>query len=307
MPVGSRGNKELTGTSLIRLQQNLKGINYIIIDEYSMLGQTMFGWIDRRCRQATGKIDEVFGGKSIILVGDPGQLPPVADKPLYHSSTSTSIGEQGHLAYYMFNNVVKLSVNQRVQGVNPQQTQFRDLLMRLRTGDCNEEDWKLLLTRQPSKAENIAEFQYATRLYFSNEEVANYNFHQLAELHQPIARIDARHSSDLAKKASPDQMSGLEPSIFLSKGAKIMLTMNLWTDVGLCNGATGTVVDFIYANNQQPPDLPVSIIVKFDDYSGPSINHSMPAYVPICPITVTSETLDGVHERQQLPLKLLGQ
>lgn len=65
--------------------------------------------------------------------------------------------------------------------------------MRLRTGDCNEEDWKLLLTRQPSKAENIAEFQYATRLYFSNEEVANYNFHQLAELHQPIARIDARH------------------------------------------------------------------------------------------------------------------
>ena len=304
LPVGSRGNKQLTGTSLIRLQQNLKDINYIIIDEYSMLGQTMFGWIDRRCRQATGKIDEVFGGKSIILVGDPGQLPPVADKPLYHSSPSSSIGQQGHLAYYMFSNVVKLSVNQRVQGVNPQQTQFRDLLMRLRTGDCNEEDWKLLLTRQPSKAENIAEFQYATRLYFSNEEVANYNFHQLAELHQPIARIDARHSSDLAKKASPDQMSGLEPSIFLSKGAKIMLTMNLWTDVGLCNGATGTVVDFIYANNQQPPDLPVSIIVKFDNYSGPSINDTMPGYVPICPITVTSDTLDGVHERQQLPLKL---
>ena len=177
--------------------------------------------------------------------------------------------------------------------------------MRLRTGDCNEEDWKLLLTRQPSKAENIAEFQYATRLYFSNEEVANYNFHQLAELHQPIARIDARHSSDLAKKASPDQMSGVEPSLFLSKGAKIMLTMNLWTDVGLCNGATGTVVDFICANNQQPPDLPVSIIVKFDDYSGPSINDSMPAYVPICPITVTSEALDGMHERQQLPLKLV--
>ena len=144
---------------------------------------------------------------------------------------------QGHLAYYMFSNVVKLSVNQRVQGVNPQQTQLRDLLMRLCTGDCNEVDWTLRLTRQPSKAENIAEFQYATRLYCSNEEVANYNFHQLAELHQLIACIDAQHSSDLAKKASPNQISGLQPSIFLSKGAKIMLTMNLWTDVGLCNGA----------------------------------------------------------------------
>lgn len=64
------------------------------------------------------------------------------------------------------------------------------------------------------------------------------------------------------------------------------------------------VVDFIYADNQQPPDLPVAIIVKFDDYSGPSIIDSIPGYVPICPITVISQTLDGVHERQQLPLKL---
>lgn len=31
---------------------------------------------------------------------------------------------------------------------------------------------------------------------------------------------------------------------------------------------------------------------------------SLPNCVPICPITVTSQTLDGVHERQQLPLKL---
>ena len=132
LPVGSKGNKELTGPQLVRLQKNVQDINYVIVDEYSMLGQTMYGWIDRRCRQATGKIDEVFGVKSIILVGDPGQLPPVADKKLYHSRPSSSIGEEGHLAHFMFNDVVKLSVNQRVQGTNPQQTQFRDLLMRLR-------------------------------------------------------------------------------------------------------------------------------------------------------------------------------
>ena len=51
----------------------------------------LFGWIDKRCRQATGKTDEVFGGISIILVGDPGQLPPVADKPLYHSKLLSAI------------------------------------------------------------------------------------------------------------------------------------------------------------------------------------------------------------------------
>ena len=31
-----------------------------------------------------------------------------------------------------------------------------------------------------------------------------------------------------------------------------MLTMNLWTNVGLCNGASGIVVEFICAINQQP-------------------------------------------------------
>lgn len=85
LPVGPRGNKDLTGQSLCRLQESFDGIDYILIDEYSMLGQTTFGWIDKRCKQATGYHNKVLGGKSLILIGDPGQLPPVADKPLYHS------------------------------------------------------------------------------------------------------------------------------------------------------------------------------------------------------------------------------
>ena len=90
LPVGSKRNKDLNGTNLIRLQTKLKHIRYIIIDEYSMLSQTLLGWIGKRCRQATGLTDERFGGKSIILVGDPTQLPPVADKPLYHAKPTNS-------------------------------------------------------------------------------------------------------------------------------------------------------------------------------------------------------------------------
>ena len=52
-------------------------------------------------------------------------------------------------------------------------------------------------------------------------------------------------------------MSELEPVFFLAKGARVMFTMNLWSSVGLCNGAIGTVADFIYQNNHQPPDLPM--------------------------------------------------
>ena len=71
LPIGSRANKDLTGQSLCRLQDNLNGTEYIIIDEYSMLGQVTFGWVDKRCKQATGCWDRVFGGKSLILTGDP--------------------------------------------------------------------------------------------------------------------------------------------------------------------------------------------------------------------------------------------
>ena len=37
------------------------------------------------------------------------------------------------------------------------------------------------------------------------------------------------------------------------------------------SGATGTVVDIIYATNHQPPDLAIAVMVNFDDYRGVSL------------------------------------
>ena len=212
LPVGARGNTDLKGQALVRLQDKLQNIKYILIDEYSMLGQTLLDWIDKCCRQATGQQDEVFGNVSIILIGDPAQLPPVADKPLYHAKPSGVIGEQGHLAYLMFDKVVKLSENQRVQGSNPEQLSFKQLLERLRNGDSTQEDWQLLLSRQPSAVPNLSEFENAMRLFYGNDQVATYNYDQLLKLRQPIAQIDARHFSSIAKAVSPEEMCGLIPT-----------------------------------------------------------------------------------------------
>ena len=158
LPVASQSHKELTGESLARLQEKLLNVHYVLIDEYSMLGQATFGWIDRRCRQATGMKQQLFGGKSIILIGDPAQLPPVADKPLYHSKPSSAIGEQGYFAYHMFNKVVILTVNQRVKGSTLEQICFRQLLSRLRNGEMTEDDWNCLLSRQPMHVTDLHNF-----------------------------------------------------------------------------------------------------------------------------------------------------
>ncbi|XP_028417864.1 ATP-dependent DNA helicase PIF1-like [Dendronephthya gigantea] len=298
LPIGSRGNKDLTGQSLSRLKESVNNIEYMIIDEYSMLGQVTFGWISVANKQL------VIMTKCLILTGDPGQLPPVADKPLYHAKPSNAVGEQGYQAYHMFDKVVKLTVNQRVQGMTSEQIQFRDLLLRLRKGESTVDDWKLLLTRQPSSVINLCEFADATRLFYSNEQVANYNNEQITKLKYPIAHINALHSSPLAKKISSDDMSGLEPVVFLAKGARVILTMNLWSNVGLCNRATGIVVDIVYQNNHQPPDLPIAVIIEFENYRGPAFNVDKPSCIPIYPITVSSQSETGFHERQQLPLRL---
>ena len=122
-------------------------------------------------------------------------------------------------------------------------------------------------------------------------------------MHQPVSFIKARHSTTYAKQISSDDMSGLQPQIFLAKGAYVMLASNLWPSVGLVNGASGQIVHVIYKSDSVPPQLTISVIVKFDDYEGPSIDNTSTS-VPITPITVSLELTGVVHERQQLPLRL---
>jgi len=103
LPTSPQSEKDLSGESLKELQERLSNTDYILIDEYSMLGQRTLGWINKRCRQSSGAKENLFGGKSIILIGDPAQLPPVSDKPLFHAKPSNQIGQQGYYVYMMFN------------------------------------------------------------------------------------------------------------------------------------------------------------------------------------------------------------
>ena len=305
LPIGSKRLTELKGIALQQLQSNVENLRYLIIDEYSLVGQSLLGWIDSRCRQATGLANQSFGGLSVIVVGDIAQLPPVGDKPLYHSMPKTDKQIQGHLMYQQFNKVVALTVNHRVDGNSSEQHLFRDLLLRARNGESTPADWHTLLSRTPDRVSNIQEFEMSSiRLSYLKSSVAEINIAKLKALNQPIATIKARHSGG-AQNLSSDEMGGLEPVIYLAKGARVMLTMNIWTEVGLCNGALGTVLDFVYPHDQTPPTLPICVLVQFDDdYNGPTLSARFPRCVPICPITQVSQNLGQKCERQQLPLKL---
>jgi len=112
LPIRGKKNGPLKSSALAKLQADLKGVKYLIIDEFSVIGQNMFGWINRRCKEATGRTTVPFGGISVILVGDIAQLPSISDKVIYHTKPANEIALEGYCMYQKFQTVVKLEVNE---------------------------------------------------------------------------------------------------------------------------------------------------------------------------------------------------
>ena len=67
--------------SVQTLQDNLRGLKVIILDEKSLIGLRLLYILDTRLRQIFGKPTVPYGGISIILMGDFQQLAPVLDLP----------------------------------------------------------------------------------------------------------------------------------------------------------------------------------------------------------------------------------
>ena len=78
------GNKyvEVKGKDLRKYQTRLKNLKFLIIDEFSMLGQKSLYFVSERLKQIMAN-STVFGGVCVILIGDPWQLPPVNQSALW--------------------------------------------------------------------------------------------------------------------------------------------------------------------------------------------------------------------------------
>ncbi|RNA33424.1 ATP-dependent DNA helicase PIF1, partial [Brachionus plicatilis] len=203
----------LKSKNLQKLQDRFKGVTHIIIDEYSMLSQAIFGVIDLRLRQATGLKNQMFGGLSIILTGDPGQLNPVGGSPLYYSETNNLLTTQAYSNYLKFDKVICLEKTVRQQNLDndPDQEYFLKLLPRIRDGvfdDKSINDWKFLLKREVKPNMETA-FKDAIRLFPDNATSVN----------EPPS----------ARSIDEENFYELKNTINIAINAKITLTTNLWT------------------------------------------------------------------------------
>ena len=309
LPIINNKKFELEGNQLKQLQERLANVIYLIIDEKSMVGRRMLALIDLRLRQAFPEHkNEAFGGRSIILFGDFGQLPPVLDLPMYTNNISNDTrSNDGMAGYKEFREVYKLDIVQRQSGDNEEQQGFRDILLRLREGESNLNDWQKLSSRfeeNLSRAER-ERFSNAVSILTTWNEVDRINIEMLRSLNQPVAKIHAVHTGGReSKKANSDTAKGLEAELLLAKGSRVMLTANIWTEGGLVNGAMGTIQDILF-EDQGPPSLPTAVFIKFDIYEESNITTlEGDKVVPIVPIKRSWEGKNGSCTRLQVPLCL---
>lgn len=84
--------KPLCGKTLAVFQEEMRHVRYILNDEMSFIVPRLFIQIDSCLRKAFPKNkDYPFGGRSIILMGDLAELPPVKDKPLCVGRTTRKV------------------------------------------------------------------------------------------------------------------------------------------------------------------------------------------------------------------------
>ena len=225
------------------------------------------------------------------------------DLPLYTTVSRTELSDLGSVNYHLFDHAITLDQVMRQAGNDSAQQLFRNILMRLRNGELRVEDWKHLIQQTPVEVDDdTSGFDEALRLFPTTSAVSEYNITKLHSNDQPVAVIKAVHSGAGAIKASADDAGGLEPVVCLAHGARVMLTTNLWVQVGLVNGAMGTVVAICYDDaGESPPRLPVAVTVRFDSFSGPTLSDGS---VPITPLRRTWLSIDKTCSRLQLPLKL---
>ena len=232
------------------LRTHLGQVEFIIIDEVSMVGNNRLHFVDERMKEIKGT-EEPFGGCHVLCVGDLFQLRPVADSWIFESTTyednnPTALAPnlwQEHFKLYELKTIMRQKENRA----------FAEMLNRLREGNQSDEDIQFMTSRVIT--EDFRHFNYphftVTHLFNTNDLVDEFNL--TARTKTPVHIIARDSVSHVSSKESglqllkafqnrpTKQTMGLPTKLSVAVSDRVEISTNIDIADGLTNGASGVL------------------------------------------------------------------
>ena len=144
-----------------------------------------------------------------------------------------------------------------------------------------------------------------TKLAGEKKQLVGFNQRKVLELGNPICQSLARNFPPSAAETDANEADRLVNQLYFSKGTKVLLTQNYWTEANLVNGSIGWIRYIIYSEKSDPKEasMPALLLVHFPKYIGPSYLENEDNIVPVVPHTSTWRDKSGNQmSRSQFPL-----
>ena len=189
----------LTNAKRDHLQTIYLDLQYLIIDEISMVSDHIFHCIHHRLQEIKcGQQSRIFGNCSVITFGDFYQLQPVAAHYVFDQTNFSGISNlwiKNIVPFFLTTNVGQL-----------EDPNYAALLNRVRTGEQSIQDITILSQRTSVDC-NKPPFINALKLYPTRKQCRQYNFAKLNELAASnsseltiIEAIDTTTNNDIVPK-----------------------------------------------------------------------------------------------------------
>ena len=263
--------KPLSDDKRNTLKTKYRFLTVLVVDEVSMVGNNMLGFLYLRLQEIKGN-RKPFGGVHIILVGDLFQLRPVADGWIFadNSEDYSSLAPNLWRTYFT---MFELTEIMRQKDDAP----FAELLNRIREGRQTEEDVNTLNSRRVfSGTVDYQELRNDLHLFPCNASVDAHNkdvYDRATSQKAEIKCSDTVLGEDAneVKEKTLEQLIGrrsndtgnLSEILKVAVGLGYDTTHNISVSDGICNGTPCILRKIHYLERHNP--IPSCLWVEFPD------------------------------------------
>jgi hypothetical protein len=319
----NESGREMSAKTKRDLSAMWDGVDYLFIDEVSMIGCELLHNVSHALTEAKGNTC-VFGGLNIVLAGDFAQLPPIGDTRLYKDIDTTSLTASttnrsqskilGRLLWLSFEKVVMLHETMRQCGNG--NADFVELLQRLRDGACNEKDYEILSGRvlKPRTLASKSGEEMFTPVIVTNNATRDEINRKATEAFAARSgcQLHWYHAIDKHKRAVVTDLALIEKlesqhsgqtkhrlrRIPLVVGMPVAINQNFDVAAGVVNGSQGILRKIRYFEDNEGRRYLKSCVVEIDNADDVDMPHLPKRHFPVLPDTTELKfEHGGSHKR----------